>query len=430
MFTYVFGGAIDTGSDESYVDYMLPGILLITIASGVAYTAYRLFLDMQGGIFERFQSMPIARSSVLWAHVLTSLAANLVSVAIVIGVALIMGFRTGASVAAWLAVVGILILFTLALTWIAVIAGLSAKTVDGASAFSYPLIFLPFISSAFVPTDSMPGPVAWFAENQPVTSIVDTLRALFAAATRRQRHLDRARLARRHPRRRLRVRDRHLPPQDQLRPPSCQLPVARATASDSRAVAVCQNPGVPTLADLVRDDHRAALAGPAASRAPRGRGRDPADRGAVDPRARGGGPVRRSQSPARRRRSAAGGPGEDLLRLEVSALVAAMGRTDPLPALPEVTPDTVDPPGYFGVLVALLTVPFARAYHREHGVDEVTSWRTFVDIGRNIAVYRNRHGRAGFRRPGLGGPAPHRAALRPRPAPGEPRTARAGPSPG
>jgi len=117
---------------------------------------------------------------VLWAHVLTSLTANLVSVALVIGVSLIMGFRTGASVAAWLAVAGILILFTLALTWIAVIAGLSAKTVDGASAFSYPLIFLPFISSAFVPTDSMPAPVAWFAENQPVTSIVNTIRALFA----------------------------------------------------------------------------------------------------------------------------------------------------------------------------------------------------------------------------------------------------------
>ena len=180
LFVYVLGGAINTGSDESYIDYMLPGILLITIASGIAYTAYRLFLDLQGGIFERFQSMPIARSSVLWAHVLTSLVANLVSIAIVIGVALIMGFRTGASVAAWLAVAGILILFTLALTWLAVIAGLSAKTVDGASAFSYPLIFLPFISSAFVPTDTMPGPVAWFAENQPVTSIVNTIRALFA----------------------------------------------------------------------------------------------------------------------------------------------------------------------------------------------------------------------------------------------------------
>jgi ABC-2 type transport system permease protein len=180
LFVYVLGGAITTGSNESYVNYLLPGILLITIASGIAYTAYRLFLALQGGIFARFQSMPIARSSVLWAHVLTSLAANLVSIAIVIGVALAMGFRTGASVGAWLAVAGILILFTLALTWLAVIAGLSAKTVDGASAFSYPLIFLPFISSAFVPTASMPGPVAWFAENQPVTSIVNTIRALFA----------------------------------------------------------------------------------------------------------------------------------------------------------------------------------------------------------------------------------------------------------
>ena len=179
LFVYVLGGAINTGSGEPYLDYMLPGILLITIASGVAYTSFRLFMDLQGGIFERFSSMPIARSSVLWAHVFTSLAANLAAVAVVLAVALIMGFRTGASVAAWLAVTGILVLFILSLTWIAVLAGLSAKTVDGASAFSYPLIFLPFISSAFVPTDSMPGPVAWFAQNQPVTSIVDTLRALF-----------------------------------------------------------------------------------------------------------------------------------------------------------------------------------------------------------------------------------------------------------
>ena len=179
LFVYVFGGAIDTGPD-SYVNYLLPGILLITIASGISYTAFRLFMDLKSGIFERFQSMPIARSSVLWAHVLTSLVANLISLLIVIGIALLMGFRTGASVLAWLAVAGILILFTLALTWVAVIAGLSAKTVDGAGAFAYPLIFLPFISSAFVPTDTMPGPVEWFAENQPVTSIVDTIRALFA----------------------------------------------------------------------------------------------------------------------------------------------------------------------------------------------------------------------------------------------------------
>lgn len=183
LFVYVLGGAIQTGGQGSYVDYLLPGILLITIASGIAYTAYRLFLDMQSGIFERFQSMPIARSAVLWAHVLTSMVANLVSLAVVVVVAVLMGFRTGASVLEWLAVAGILALFTLALTWLAVIPGLTASSMEGASAFSYPLIFLPFISSAFVPTDSMPGPVRAFAEHQPVTSIVDAIRSLFAGQT-------------------------------------------------------------------------------------------------------------------------------------------------------------------------------------------------------------------------------------------------------
>jgi ABC-2 type transport system permease protein len=179
LFVYVFGGAITTGSDR-YVNYLLPGILLITVASGISYTAYRLFLDMRDGIFERFQSMPVARSSVLWAHVLTSMVANLVSLVVVVLVALVMGFRSGAGVLDWLAVVGIVMLFTLALTWLAVIPGLTAKSVDGAGAFAYPLIFLPFVSSAFVPTRSMPGPVRAFAENQPVTSIVDTIRSLFA----------------------------------------------------------------------------------------------------------------------------------------------------------------------------------------------------------------------------------------------------------
>jgi len=124
--------------------------------------------------------MPIARSAVLWSHVLTSVVANLTSVVVVIAVALLMGFRSGANVLQWLAVAGILTLFTLALTWLAVIAGLSAKTMDGAGAFAYPLIFLPFISSAFVPTETMPGPVRFFAEYQPVTSIVDALRDLLA----------------------------------------------------------------------------------------------------------------------------------------------------------------------------------------------------------------------------------------------------------
>ncbi|MGG4446600.1 ABC transporter permease [Brevibacillus porteri] len=179
LFVYVFGGAIQTGTDN-YVNYLLPGILLIAIASGVSYTAYRLFMDKQRGIIERFHSMPIARSAVLWGHVLTSLVSNVISLVVIIIVALIMGFRSSAGVLPWLAVTGILVLFTLALTWLAVIAGLSGKSVEGASAFSYPLIFLPFISSAFVPTDSMPKVVRAFADNQPVTSIVEAIRALLS----------------------------------------------------------------------------------------------------------------------------------------------------------------------------------------------------------------------------------------------------------
>ena len=179
LFVFVFGGAIETGTG-TYVDYLLPGILLITVASGVAYTALRLFQDLQSGIFERFHSMPITRSSVLWAHVITSLVANLMSVAAVVIVAVVMGFRSSAGVLAWLAVAGILVVFTLALTWLAVIPGMTAKSVDGAGAFAYPLILLPFISSAFVPTATMPGPVRAFAENQPVTAIVDAIRNLLA----------------------------------------------------------------------------------------------------------------------------------------------------------------------------------------------------------------------------------------------------------
>jgi ABC-2 type transport system permease protein len=177
LFVYVFGGAIRAGTDN-YVNYLMPGILLIAIASGVAYTAFRLFNDLQSGIFERFHSMPIARSSVLWGHVLTSLVSNALSIVVIVLVGLVIGFRSSAGIAAWLAVAGILALFTLALTWLAVIAGLTASSTDGATAFSYPLIFLPFLSSAFVPTDTMPGPVRAFAEHQPVTSVVDTIRAL------------------------------------------------------------------------------------------------------------------------------------------------------------------------------------------------------------------------------------------------------------
>ena len=177
LFVYVFGGAIETGTDN-YVNYLLPGILLITIASGVSYTSLRLFSDVKSGLMARFITMPIKRSSVLWAHVLTSLFSIALTVVVIILVALLMGFRSNADILDWLAVTGILGLFTLALTWLAIIPGLTAGTMEGATAYSYPLIFLPFISSAFVPTETMPKFVRAFAENQPVTSIVNSIRAI------------------------------------------------------------------------------------------------------------------------------------------------------------------------------------------------------------------------------------------------------------
>ncbi|WP_339998181.1 ABC transporter permease [Priestia aryabhattai] len=177
LFVYVFGGAINTGT-ANYVNYLLPGILLMAIASGVAYTSVRLFNDVKSGLMARFITMPIKRSSVLWAHVLTSFVSNALTIVIVIFVALLMGFRSSADILDWFAVAGILGLFTLALTWLAIIPGLTAKSMEGATGYSYPLIFLPFISSAFVPTETMPKAVRAFAENQPVTSIVNTIRAL------------------------------------------------------------------------------------------------------------------------------------------------------------------------------------------------------------------------------------------------------------
>lgn len=177
LFVYVFGGAIQTGT-ENYVNYLVPGILLITIASGVAYTSLRLFNDVKGGLMARFITMPIKRSSILWAHVLTSLISNAFTIMLVILIALLLGFRPNADLLDWLGVVGLLGVFTLALTWLAVIPGLTAGSMEGATAYSYPLIFLPFISSAFVPTETMPKIVRLFAENQPVTSIVNSIRAL------------------------------------------------------------------------------------------------------------------------------------------------------------------------------------------------------------------------------------------------------------
>ncbi|MDR0284126.1 MAG: ABC transporter permease [Propionibacteriaceae bacterium] len=182
MFVFVFGGAMKDAlpAGTNYATYMLPGILIMAIASGISYTAFRMFQDMQAGIFARFNSMPIARSSALWAHVLTSLVSNLMTVVLIFLVGLLVGFRSGAGLLAWLGVAGMLILTTLALTWVAVTPGIKATTMEGASAFSYPLIFLPFISSAFVPTSTMPLVLRVFANYQPVTPIVNTIRNLLA----------------------------------------------------------------------------------------------------------------------------------------------------------------------------------------------------------------------------------------------------------
>lgn len=180
LFVYVFGGAvkISLGADINYVNYQLPGILLITVTGGVSYTAYRIFMDVEKGIFTRFNSMPISRSALLWAHIMTSIISIMLSILVIISIALIMGFRSSAGVIEWCAVAGIVLLFSLALTWFAVLSGIAAKTLDGATAFSMPIVFLPMLSSAFVPTETMPKVVRFLAENQPATSIVNTIRSL------------------------------------------------------------------------------------------------------------------------------------------------------------------------------------------------------------------------------------------------------------
>ena len=180
LFVYVFGGSIkeSLGGTISYINYLLPGILIMGAAMGTSYVGYRLFEDRQKGMFARVKSMPIRSSSFLWAHVLTSLISNMISFVIIIALALLMGFRSGVSLGAWIAVIALFLFLTLALTWLNAIPGILAKSMTGASALGYPLTFLPMLSSAFVPTKTMPGPVRWFAENQPLTPITNTIRNL------------------------------------------------------------------------------------------------------------------------------------------------------------------------------------------------------------------------------------------------------------
>lgn len=176
LFVYVFGGAMSTGSD--YVDYVVPGIILLCASFGSATTAVSVCTDMAGGIIDRFRSLPIHSSAVLTGHVVASVARNLVSTALVLGVALLMGFRPTAGVTEWLAAIGVLVLFMLAISWIAASLGLVAGTPEAANGYTFGFLFLPYVSSAFVPTDSMPRVLQAFAEHQPVTPIIETVRGL------------------------------------------------------------------------------------------------------------------------------------------------------------------------------------------------------------------------------------------------------------
>ena len=180
LFVYVLGGAIKASLPDgvNYVNFQLPGILVMAIAYSTSYTSLRMFSDKGKGIFNRLNSMPVNRSSALWAHVLASFASSVFSLIAVFAVALLIGFRSSASILEWLAIAGILAMLSLTLTWAAVIPGLLAKTVDGASFLAFPLIFLPLFSSAFAPTETMPKALRVFAENQPATPIVEAIRAL------------------------------------------------------------------------------------------------------------------------------------------------------------------------------------------------------------------------------------------------------------
>ena len=177
LFVYVFGGAINTGS-TTYVNYVVPGIIILAAGYGAARTAENVSLDMQVGLIDRFRSLPILSAAVLTGHVITSVIRNLLSTILVIAIALLIGFRPTADPWAWLATLAILSLYILAISWLGVVVGLAAKSLEGASAFSFFILFTPYISSAFVPTETMPKALHYIAENQPYTHVIETIRAL------------------------------------------------------------------------------------------------------------------------------------------------------------------------------------------------------------------------------------------------------------
>ena len=177
LFVYVFGGAIGT-TRAQYVNYVVPGIILLCTGYGASTTAVSVAHDMATGVIDRFRSLPILSSAVLTGHVVASLARNAFATLLVIGVAVAVGFRTDASALNWLAVAGVLGLYVLAMSWASVALGLLAKSVEGASGFTFFVLFLPYLSSAFVPTDTMPVGLRAVADNQPVTPVIETVRGL------------------------------------------------------------------------------------------------------------------------------------------------------------------------------------------------------------------------------------------------------------
>jgi ABC-2 type transport system permease protein len=188
LFVYVFGGTLGDGlgtaasGRDAYVDYVTPAIVLIAIAGAAQGTAISAAMDMHEGIITRFRTMGIARASVLVGHVLGSTLQTMGGLVVVIGIAVLVGFRPDASAVEWVAAGGLLLMIALAFTWLSVALGLAPKSVEAASNLPMPLILLPFLSSGFVPAESMPAGLRWFAEWQPFTSFIETLRGLLMGA--------------------------------------------------------------------------------------------------------------------------------------------------------------------------------------------------------------------------------------------------------
>jgi ABC-2 type transport system permease protein len=180
LFVYLFGGAIHTGT--RYVTYVVPGVLLLCAGFGASTTAVSVSQDLTGGIIDRFRSLDVGGASLLAGHVAASVARNLASTVVVFGVAFAIGFRPHADLPAWLAAVGVLLVFILAISWLAAAVGTVAKTPEAANGFTFFLMFLPYASSAFVPVETMPTWLHGFANHQPVTPVIETLRGLLLGA--------------------------------------------------------------------------------------------------------------------------------------------------------------------------------------------------------------------------------------------------------